>query len=67
MPGNFDILKTNKSRIRTQRLSWEGVDDIDVSTINEHSFLQISGVQSQGFAGAINDGTMTITKIDFIN
>lgn len=66
MPGNFEILKTNKSRIKTQHLSWGDVDDIDVSTINEHAFFQISSVQSPGFAGAANDGTMTITRIEFL-
>lgn len=66
MPGDFEILKTNKSRIKTQHLSWGDVDDIDVSTINEHAFFQISRVQSPGFAGAANDGTMTITRIEFL-
>lgn len=66
MPGDLGILRTNKSRIMTQRLSWGDVDDIDVSTIKEHAFFQITGVQSQGFAGAANDGTMTITRIEFL-
>lgn len=66
MPGNFEILRTNKSRIKTQRLSWDGVNDIDVSTVNEQAFFQITGVQSQGFAGGAADGTMIITKIDFL-
>lgn len=66
MPGDLEILKTNKSRIKTQHLSWGDVDDIDVSAINEHAFFQIGMVQSQGFAGVANDGTMTITRIDFL-
>jgi len=65
-PGRLRILKTNKSVIRNQNLSWSDTNDIDVSDINEQTFLKIENVSGPGYSGSGNGGTMIITRIDFL-
>lgn len=62
----MQILGTNKNVIKNQDFNWNEVNDIDVSTINEQTFFKINNVNSPGYSGVVNGGTMIITRIEFL-
>lgn len=64
-PGWVKILRSNKSVISVQDLSWNDSDNIDISNINEQTFFIIYGGSGPGFSGYGSGGSMIITRIDF--
>ena len=64
--GRFNFLRTNKSAISNQALTWNDTDDINVSSINEQVFIKLNNVSGPGYSGSANGGTMIITRIDFL-